>query len=120
VSQTFAGLLLAIAFGVGHNGMTIYDSDKKPGFCELQVTTTRNVDDTFFVGWFMGGLHYQIEHHLFPFVPRHSLHKVRPLVEALCAKHGVKYHSTGLLEGSAEILSYLDTVSKGLQSFPAM
>lgn len=120
VSQTFAGLLLAIAFGVGHNGMSIYDSDKRPGFCELQVTTTRNVDDTFFVGWFMGGLHYQIEHHLFPFVPRHSLHKVRPLVEALCKKHGVRYHSTGLLEGSVEILSYLDTVSKGLQSFPAM
>lgn len=66
VSQTAAGLLIALAFGTGHNGMTVYDADKKPGFAELQVTTTRNVDDTPLVGWFMGGLHYQIEHHIFP------------------------------------------------------
>ena len=120
VSQTFSGLLLAVAFGVGHNGMSIYDSDKRPGFAELQITTTRNVDDDFLVGWFMGGLHFQVEHHLFPFVPRHNLHKLRPMVEALCKKHNVHYHSTKMLQGTAEVLRHLDGVAKGLGQFPAM
>ena len=65
-AQMLGGLLLAIAFGVGHNGMPTYDAAAKPGFAELAITTTRNVDDSPFVGWFMGGLHYQIEHHIFP------------------------------------------------------
>ncbi len=120
VSQTFAGLLLAVAFGVGHNGMTVYDADRKPGFAELQITTTRNVHDRFGVGWFMGGLHLQVEHHLFPFVPRHSLHKLVPIVKSMCEKHGVRYHATGLIEGSVEVLSYLDKVAEGLREFPAM
>jgi acyl-lipid Delta6-acetylenase / acyl-lipid (9-3)-desaturase len=60
-SQCFAGLLIAIVFGVGHNAMTIYDADKKPGFSEHQITTTRNIDDGPFTSWFMGGLQFQIE-----------------------------------------------------------
>ena len=120
VSQTFAGLLLAVAFGVGHNGMTVYDADQRPGFAELQITTTRNVHDRFGAGWFMGGLHFQVEHHLFPFVPRHSLHKLRPIVEDMCKRHGVRYHATGLVEGSVEVLGYLDKVAQGLKDFPAM
>ena len=35
----FSGLLIAIAFGVGHNGMPVFDADKKPGFAELAVRT---------------------------------------------------------------------------------
>lgn len=46
--------------------MLVYDADKKPGFAELQVTTTRNVTNNAFVSWFMGGLQHQIEHHIFP------------------------------------------------------
>jgi len=120
VSQGLSGILLAAAFGVGHNGMTVYDADKRPGFAELQITTTRNVNDGWGVGWFMGGLHYQVEHHLFPFVPRHSLHKLRPLVEDMCARHGVRYHATGILDGNVEVLAYLDKVARGMKDFPAM
>ena len=76
-SQMMCGLMLALAFGLGHNGMATYDADKTPEFYEWQITTTRNVHGSFLVGWFMGGLHLQIEHHLFPYVPRHNLHKVR-------------------------------------------
>jgi len=122
VSQTFSGLLIALAFGVGHNGMAIYDADKKPGFAELQITTTRNVDNDAFglVGWFMGGLHLQVEHHLFPGIPRHNLAQVRPMIEALCAKHGVPYRSTGLYEGNVEVVSHLRDVRRMLDEFPAM
>jgi hypothetical protein len=81
VNQMFTGLCMALVFGVGHNGMMVYDTEHRPGFSELQITTTRNVIDTPIVGWFMGGLHYQIEHHLFPTMPRHSMRYAAPGVQ---------------------------------------
>lgn len=121
LSQTACGLLLAVAFGVGHNGMAVYENDKKPDFLTLQVTTTRNVDGNWLVGWFMGGLHHQIEHHLFPYVPRHNLHKVRKLVEPLCVKHNIPYYSTSMWQGTLEVLDHLGAVSEELvHEFPGL
>ena len=42
-SQTMSGLLIALAFGTGHNGMLTYDADKKPGFNELSVSGVKAV-----------------------------------------------------------------------------
>jgi fatty acid desaturase len=119
LAQTVCGLLLAIAFGVGHNGMAVFDPSTRPAYGELQVATTRNVDNDALglTGWFMGGLHVQIEHHLYPSVPRHNLGAIRPRVEALCKKHGVPYHSTTLWQGTVEVLAHLDGVVK---DFPAV
>ena len=83
-----------------------------------QVITTRNVHDSPFVRFFMGGLECQIEHHLFPTLPRHSLHVVRPQIEALCRKHNVPYHTTSLWAGTMEVLSHLKSVSDDLQAGP--
>ena len=118
VAQTGCGILLAVAFGVGHNGMTIHSPGTRPGFARLQCETTRNVDNDFLglTGWFMGGLHLQIEHHLFINVPRHNLARLSPWVKELCTRHGVTYHSTSLLKGTAEVLGCLSEVVK---SFPA-
>jgi fatty acid desaturase len=117
VAQCGCGLLLAVAFGLGHNGMAVHDAHARPGFAALQVSTTRNVaDDALgFTGWFMGGLHLQIEHHLFPAIPRHNLPAVRALIEPLCKKHGVKYVATGMADGTADILSHLSHVARALK-----
>lgn len=117
IAQTVCGLLLAISFGLGHNGMGVFNPTSKPGFAELQVRTTRNVEDDALglVGWFMGGLHLQLEHHLFPSIPRHNLNKVRDLIEPLCKKHGVKYHSTNMWDGTVEVLSQLSNVARALK-----
>jgi fatty acid desaturase len=118
LAQMACGILLAVAFGVGHNGMTIHSVTSRPGFARMQCETTRNVDNDALglTGWFMGGLHLQVEHHLFINVPRHNLAAIKPRVEALCKKHGVPYHSTSLLQGTAEVLGCLAEVVK---SFPA-
>jgi fatty acid desaturase len=41
------------------------------------------------VDFLMGGLNYQIEHHLFPSMPRPNLRRAQPLVRAFCAERGV-------------------------------
>ena len=49
------------------------------------------------------GLQFQIEHHLFPRLPRHNLRKARELVRAVCAKHGIPYREVGFFEGNLEM-----------------
>jgi fatty acid desaturase len=120
-AQMLCGLLLAIVFGVGHNGMKTYEADKRPDFWKLQVTTTRNVTSTPFIDWFCGGLQYQVDHHLFPTLPRHNLRKAHELVSSFCREHGVSYHETDLLTGTLEVLKHLRSVSiEFVHHFPAM
>ena len=44
---------------------------------------------------------------LFPTMPRHNFHKVKPLVESLCKKHGVKYREKTLLGAFGDIVRYM-------------
>ena len=125
-----SGFFLAIVFGLGHNGMATYDADARPDFWKLQVTTTRNITGGHgipqaFVDWFCGGLQYQVDHHLFPMMPRHNLPKAHVLVEAFCKEWGVTYHEADLLEGTVEVLKHLAYVSdkflfEFIEEFPAM
>jgi fatty acid desaturase len=110
------GFFLAIVFGLGHNGMSVYDADARPDFWKLQVTTTRNITGGHglpqaFVDWFCGGLQYQVDHHLFPGIPRHNLPKTHALVKSFCKEHGVKYHEADMYVGTVEVLNCLDEVA---------
>lgn len=121
VAETSCGLFLAMVFGVGHNGMAVYPAEERPDFWKLQVTTTRNVTGSWLVGWFCGGLHYQVEHHLFPMIPRHNLAAVHELVTAFCKEQGVTYHEASILDGNVEVLQHLAHVSTEFaKEFPAM
>ncbi|EGW14403.1 Fatty acid desaturase 1, partial [Cricetulus griseus] len=68
------------------------------------LQATCNVHQSAFNDWFSGHLNFQIEHHLFPTMPRHNYHKVAPLVQSLCAKYGIKYKSKPLLSAFADIV----------------
>jgi len=110
------GFFLAVVFGLGHNGMETYDAETRPDFWKLQVTTTRNITGGHgipqaFVDWFCGGLQYQVDHHLFPTIPRHNLKKTHALVKSFCQEWGVKYHEADLIDGSIEVLKHLDDVA---------
>ncbi|KAI6223580.1 FA-desaturase domain-containing protein [Aphelenchoides fujianensis] len=94
-SQLFGGFLLAHVVTFNH-----YSTDKFPynaaiieNYPCLQVYTTRNMrpDQFHFIDWLWGGLNYQIEHHLFPTMPRNNLCKVVPLVQEFCKKHALPY-----------------------------
>jgi len=121
LSQTSCGLMLALVFGLGHNGMSVYPADERPDFWKLQVSTTRNIKSNLFTDWFCGGLQYQVDHHLFPSLPRHNLGKANKLVKLFCKEHGVSYHEADMWQGTVEVLSHLDKVAvEFINEFPAM
>jgi delta8-fatty-acid desaturase len=80
------------------------EEDEVAQFFAFQCRTTRNIDSHWYNGWFHGGLEYQLEHHLFPQLPRHKLALVKPLVMDLCRKHNVPYRTTGFWSAVRECL----------------
>lgn len=74
-----------------HIPMDVHDNDPNDSWLSLQLKGTCNIEQSAFNDWFTGHLNFQIEHHLFPTMPRHSYSKARPLVESLCRKHGIEY-----------------------------
>jgi fatty acid desaturase len=60
----------------------------------------------------LGGLNYQIEHHLFPSMPRPNLRRSQALIEAFCRLRGVPYCQSSLAGSYAQALRYLNTVGR--------
>lgn len=81
------------------------EEEEEIGFFAFQLGTSRNIECMRYEHWFHGGLEYQIEHHLFPQLPRHNLHKVRPLVKELCKAQGIEYREVGFFAAVTECLS---------------
>uniref|UniRef100_K7G437 Fatty acid desaturase 1 n=1 Tax=Pelodiscus sinensis TaxID=13735 RepID=K7G437_PELSI len=83
------------------------DYDKNVDWLSTQLQATCNVHQSLFNDWFSGHLNFQIEHHLFPTMPRHNYWKVAPLVKSLCAKHDIEYQSKPLFTAFADIVHSL-------------
>ena len=88
----------------------------KPGEIEsqwwhLQLKTTMDIDCPEWMDWFHGGLQFQIEHHLYPRMPRHSYRKIKPYVMELCAKHNVRYYAPSFIQGNIELVKHLHSVA---------
>ena len=104
------GLYMGASFAPNHKGMPIIDNAAKLDFFTKQVRTSRNVSGGWAATWFMGGLNYQIEHHLFPSMPRPHLAKAREIVREHCAKVDVPYTETTILRSYGIVIEYLNRV----------
>lgn len=104
------GFLLGGAFSPNHIGMPSVPHDADIDFFRRQVVMSRNVRGGPVVHFLMGGLEYQIEHHLFPRVPRPNLRQVQRLVRRRCAEYGIPYTETSLVEAFRTIIAYLNQV----------
>jgi len=95
VSEFIGGAAIALIVFMNHYACEHLKKEfrKEADFLTLQLTTTKNIDSGVFMDWFAGGLNYQIEHHLFPTMPRHNLSKVKPIVEQFCKEHNLPYVS---------------------------
>jgi fatty acid desaturase len=115
VQQALFGVYLGCSFAPNHKGMPILSGDEQADFLRRQVLTSRNVRGGVLVDFVFGGLNYQIEHHLFPSMPRPNLRRSQPLVREFCQQHGVAYHETTLLRSYAQALDHLHEVGRPLR-----
>ncbi|XP_063145271.1 acyl-CoA (8-3)-desaturase-like [Candoia aspera] len=100
---------------MNHIPMNI-DYDQNLDWFSAQLSATCNVDQSLFNDWYTGHLNFQIEHHLFPTMPRHNYWKVAPLVKSLCAKHNIKYQCKPLLTAFVDIWHSLKESGKHWQN----
>jgi fatty acid desaturase len=105
------GLYLGAMLAPNHKGMPVRDGDELD-WVTRQVTTARNIRPNRFVDFLFGGLNYQIEHHLFPTMPRPHLRSARPIVQKYCREHGLRYHELGLVRTYLEVATHLGAVSR--------
>jgi fatty acid desaturase len=91
VNQAVFSLYLGCSFAPNHKGMPLIERDSQLGFARQQVITARNVSGGRLVAFMLGGLNYQIEHHLFPTMPRPNLRRAQEMVRQFCAENGLTY-----------------------------
>ncbi len=116
VNQALFGVYLGCAFAPNHKGMPTLTGDDRPDFLRRQVLTSRNVRGGRVVDVALGGLNYQIEHHLFPSMPSVNLPRVQPIVRDYCEELGVSYAETGLVESYAIALRHMHEVGAPLRA----
>ncbi len=89
VHQGLFGVYLGSVFAPNHKGMPMIEDGTRLDFLRRQVLTSRNVRGGVLVDVFMGGLNYQIEHHLFPSMPTPALGRAQEITERYCAELGI-------------------------------
>jgi fatty acid desaturase len=121
VQQGVFGVYLGAAFAPNHKGMPILSPDDRSDFLRRQVLTSRNVRGGWLTDLALGGLNYQIEHHLFPSMPRPALRRSQPLIMEFCRQHGLPYCEASLVGSYAQALRHLAIVgrSSGRATVPA-
>ena len=110
--QALLGLYLGCSFAPNHKGMPILSANDQTDFLRRQVLTARNVRGSRLTDFALGGLNYQIEHHLFPSMPRPNLRRAQPIVRAFCLQHGVTYCETTLWRSYAQAIGHLHEVGR--------
>jgi len=104
------GFYLGASFAPNHIGMPLVAAGLKLDFLRRQVLVSRNISGGRAMAVLMGGLNYQIEHHLFPSMPRPHLRRVQPLVVEHCRRLNVPYTQTTLWQSYGLVLGYLNQV----------
>ena len=85
-------------------------------YLRRQVLTSRNVRGHWLTDFALGGLNYQIEHHLFPSMPSPHLRRAQPIVRAYCAELGIPYLQTSLVESYRQALTHLHEAGAPLRN----
>ena len=66
--------------------------DSRHPFVETQFLTTCDARcDNFFMEWLWGGMQYQLEHHLFPTMPKYKYAKLRPIIQKWAKENNIEY-----------------------------
>jgi fatty acid desaturase len=112
VSQLVLGIGLGAVFAPNHKGMLVHRDEDELDWLHRQVLTSRNIRSGRVIDFLFGGLNYQIEHHLFPGMPRVNLRRARPIVRDYCAAHAIPYCEVSLVASYREVGRHLGAVSR--------
>jgi fatty acid desaturase len=116
VHQAVFGVYMGCSFAPNHKGMPTIRTDEKIDYLRRQVMTSRNVRGGWFNDLLLGGLNYQIEHHLFPSLPRANLRAAQRVVRAHCAERAITYTETSLAGSYALVLRHLHALGAPLRA----
>lgn len=113
VTQFLFGFYLGVSFLTNHVGMPLVSGSDDLGFLRRQVLTSRNLSGRPLTGFIFGGLDTQIEHHLFPTMPRANLHHARELVRPFCTERRIDYEEQSPWRAYREVLRHLRAAGLG-------
>lgn len=116
IHKGIGGMYLASVFAPNHKGMPQTDSNTKLDFVRTQVLTARNIRGHPLTDLWYGSLNYQIEHHLFPTMPRLNMRRAQPIVRQFCAERGIDYYETSLAQSYRELLGFLNEIGAPLRA----
>ena len=112
------GFFMGAAFAPNHKGMPLVAKDSKLDFFSRQVLTSRNIKGSWLKDNLMGGLNYQVEHHLFPSMARPNLRKAHELVVEFCEENNITLVEMGLAKSYVAIMQHLNKVGLSNNSDP--
>jgi len=95
VTSFVVGLTLSVIFQLAHcvEETTFHAGAAVDEWALHQLGTTANfAPRSRLLGWYVGGLNFQIEHHLFPRISHVHYPRIAPIVQRVCAERGVDYH----------------------------
>lgn len=91
------GLVISIVFQLAHvvegtHFHSVTESNSKSDWARHQIQSTANFNTrSRLLHWLLGGLNFQIEHHLFPRVSHIHYPAISKYVKEICLEHGVIY-----------------------------
>jgi fatty acid desaturase len=115
VHRGLFGMFMVSIFAPNHKAMPVLERESQLDFLHRQVLTSRNVIAHPITDFWYGGLNYQIEHHLFPRLPRNKLREAQQIIRDFCGDHSIAYHETSVLQSYREILQHLHEVGAPLR-----
>ncbi len=98
----------AIVF-CGHfpEGVQVYPrtdhAETRGEFYARQIQGSANLEGGRWVDLLIGHVSHQIEHHLFPDLPASRYPTMAPKIREICARHGLRYVSGGLMKQLSEV-----------------
>ena len=110
VHHALTGLHLALVFAPNHKGMPIFEKEENLNWFTRQIVTARNIYSNPVVNFLYGGLNFQIEHHLFPTMPRLHLRRAQQITKQFCREKKVDYYETSIVQSYKEVYGHLAEV----------
>jgi len=113
VSLAVGGIYLGLNFIISHNFEGVKNNNAATATTDnwaiSQVESSSTVGGRM-LGFFHGGLNYQIEHHLFPRISHAHYYKIKPIVQDWCKKNNIKYtYYNTLWENIHSCYKYLES-----------